>query len=174
MVFRTAKPPECLEYGTDFGEEGVDLGLDRFMIAVCKLRARAFGQLRELRTASGVEMLAYVSEFQDVFEQVENLDSALSDWCASLPQEWLYSTHLASKMLAEFPPTTENPYYPKTTHIYNSINHAIQWNRYRCFRLITNGLVFKAVAWQRDITGTDPVGGGVLEGSGCAQFSGFD
>jgi hypothetical protein len=171
MIFRTLEPPEWLEDGANFGEEGVHLGLDRCMIKICKLRCRAFGVLRALKTASSVEKVAYLAELQNVVEEAQEVDSALSDWCASLPQDWLYSVQPAStKMLAEFPPTPENPYYPKTTHIYNNIAMSVQWNRYRGFRLIANGLIFKALTWQGSITGTDPAGGALLKARASSNF----
>jgi len=171
MIFRTAEPPEWLEHGANFGEEGADLSLDRCMIAVCKLRAHAFALLRRLKTASVVEKLTYLAKFQDVVAQAEKLDLALSDWCSSLSEDWFRTTHLASaKMWAEFSPTPAYPYFPKTTHIYGSLHRAIQLNRYRSLRFIANGLVFKAINWQRDITGTDPVGGPLLKARASSNF----
>lgn len=99
--------------------------------------------LQSLFCVSESKRLLFVDDLRDAMKDCLEVDSELRRWPMNLPSEYDY----LKKENPDAPISTEGLFYSGTVHIYNGLEYAIAWNRWRGCRLIINGLMSKALTW---------------------------
>ena len=127
--------------GEEFGEEGCDLELDRYLVKTVALRHRI------LKVSEGISGLRYAqsnwqwTELQNIARECIELEQLLRLWPLTLPAEYRYSiVDVDTTSITE-----GSPFYSDTAHWYNGIRYSTAWNRYRVTRLVCNGMASHAI-----------------------------
>ena len=143
LLLRSLPLPPWLRNGSEYGEHGLALDLDRCMVITAKLRHQASNLFAGSTFLSRSHELDQKSRCQALWTEAHALDAALLMWEKTIPVGDRFSTFII--------PNSEraencNRIYNATVHIYPTVGHAGMWNRYRAFRLAVNDTMLKALS----------------------------
>ena len=143
LLLRSLPLPPWLRNGSEYGEHGLALDLDRCMVITAKLRHQANNLCAGSTFLSRSDELDEKSRCQALLTEAHALDAALVMWEKTIPIEDRFSSCII--------PNSErvencNRIYSSTVHIYPTVGHAGMWNRYRAFRLAVNDTMLKALS----------------------------
>ncbi|KAK2799372.1 hypothetical protein FQN50_008478 [Emmonsiellopsis sp. PD_5] len=139
LLLRSMDTPAWLQDGSQYGEHGFALGLDRCMVGVSNIRYRA----RHLFGASANPLILGCDgtlKLRSLLQDAQMLDDALLTWVENLATEDYYSsyTEQGNELLGIRGRICDN-----IVHIYPSMGHAGMWNRYRALRLVVNDIMLR-------------------------------
>ncbi|KAK2792787.1 hypothetical protein FQN52_002850 [Onygenales sp. PD_12] len=140
LLLRSMDTPAWLQDGSQYGEHGFALRLDRCMVGVSNIRYRArhlFGASANPPILGGCDRTL---KLRSLLEDSQMLDDALLTWAENLAVEDYYSsyTELGNELLG-----IRGRIYDHIVHIYPSMGHAGMWNRYRALRLVVNDIMLR-------------------------------
>jgi hypothetical protein len=143
LVLRRMPLPPWLRDGSQYGETGYTLELDRYMVIVAKLRHQVGILSMEATTYTGSVSEEKMAELRIFLAEAQALDSALARWSSSLPPDMKYSS-----IAVHTDPGTESEdrSFNGTVHIYSTVGHAGLWNRYRALRIAVNALILQTLS----------------------------
>jgi hypothetical protein len=75
-------------------------------------------------------------ELDNLTLEANSMDSALSAWSSSLPEDWVFASFVYSSLREEI----NSFLYDDSWVSYATHRHAVVWNRYRAIRLIVNSI----------------------------------
>ncbi|KAI0109289.1 hypothetical protein F4776DRAFT_657262 [Hypoxylon sp. NC0597] len=131
-ILRGIPEAPWLEDGTQFGEEGPMLELDKIMVRVASLRERSlYLFLPKSARFSSQPLPGHIAT------EAQDLDAALESWTRDLPEDWRFSTQSDS---------TANTTFDGLIHTYPSHGHGAIWNRYFAVHIIVNSIRRRALS----------------------------
>ena len=137
LLLQSKPLPFWLRDGSQYGENGFALGLDRCMVETIKLRHQA-----SCRSADS-DRYDEIVRLRRLLAEAQTLDDVLVIWANDLPKENWYSIRTVQEHGRV---KAGNSVLDGTVHIYPTVGHAGMWNRYRTLRLTINDIVIKTVA----------------------------
>jgi hypothetical protein len=138
LVLRHMPLPPWLRDGSQYGETGYALELDRYMVIVAKLRHQVYVLSMDTSTSMVPVSKEKMAQIRVFLAEAKALDSALARWARSLPPDMQYSSVAVHKDLGI--DSKDRP-FNSTVHIYPTVGHAGLWNRYRALRIAVNALI---------------------------------
>ena len=142
LLLRSMPVPPWLRDGSQFGEVGIGLELDRCMVIVAKLQHQAT-DLCVVSPSLARDEPEKVAKLENLLAEAGTLDKAFVIWEHGLPPEYKYSTHEVPK---NGHAGNGNKILNGIVHIYLTAGHAGMWNRYRALRLSVNDIMIKTLA----------------------------
>ncbi len=143
LLLRSMPLPSWLRDGSQYGEHGFALELDRCMVGAAKLRHQASSLSVDSASLSISDRYDEIVRLRRLLAEAQTLDDVLVMWANDLPTENWYSTRTVqdSGRLE-----TGNRIFDGTVHIYPTVGHAGIWNRYRALRLTVNDIMLKTLS----------------------------
>ena len=138
LLLRSMPLPFWLRDGAEYGEHGIALSLDRYMVRAASARHQASCLSLDPASLSKSDRLAEMAKLRRLSAEAQTLDDLLSTWANDLPPENWYSSHAVQyDDLVE----TDNMIFNGTVHIYSNVGHAGTWIRYLALRLAVNDII---------------------------------
>jgi hypothetical protein len=122
--------PSWLRDGALFGESGISLELDRFMVRVARLQHEAYIMLASEEFSASYQDNTKIARFKQITNAANELDEEMLFWTSHPLPEWLYQTQFISIQ------SLRATLYGETIHVYSSVGHAAIWNLYRTTHII--------------------------------------
>lgn len=134
--------PAWLEDGALFGETGVPLELDRFVVQIIRIQSEAEGLSADHAYAMvHGDLQLPASSVESLLEEANRLDCEMQLWVQSVSREWWYQTHVIDdKWLRQ---KLYGGLYGDSLITYSSLGHAVVWNRYRTVRIMLKGVTLR-------------------------------
>lgn len=152
-LLRRTGVPTWIEDGTLFGETGIPLELDRFVVQIIRIQSEAEGLSTDHAFAMVHGELLSSSALESLLEDANRLDDDMQCWTKSLPREWWYQTHVVDdKWLRK---KLYGGLYGDSLITYSSLGHAVVWNRYRTMRIILKGVIIRLLRLLETYHGQD-------------------
>lgn len=142
LLLRSMPLPSWLRDGSQYGEYGFALELDRCMVGAAKLRHQASSLSVDSASLSMSYRYDEMARLRRLLAEAQTLDDALVIWANNLPTENRYSTRT---LQGDGRVETGNKILDGTVHIYPTVGHAGMWNRYRALRLTVNDIMLKTL-----------------------------
>jgi hypothetical protein len=143
LLLRSMPLPSWLRDGSQYGEQGFALELDRCMVGAAKLRHQASSLSVNSASLSISDRYDEMARLRRHLEEAQALDDVLVIWANDLPTENWYS---ARTVQGDGRVETTNRIFDGTVHIYPTVGHAGMWNRYRALRLTVNDIMLKTLS----------------------------
>lgn len=143
LLLRSLPLPMWLRDGSQYGEYGFALELDRCMVGVAKLRHQASSLSVDPVSFPISDRYDHKARLRRLVAEAEALDGVLVLWANHLPTENRYSIRTVQEDRCG---ETGNRIFDGTVHIYPSMGHAGMWNRYRALRLAVNDIILKTLS----------------------------
>jgi hypothetical protein len=140
LLLRSMPLPSWLQDGSQYGEHGFALELDRCMVGAAKLRHQASSLSVDFASLSISDRYDEMARLRDLLAEAQTLDNVLVIWANDLPIENRYSTRTVQD------DEIGNRIFDSTVHIYPTVGHAGIWNRYRALRLAVNDIMLKTLS----------------------------
>lgn len=126
-VMRGIPLPKWLRDSAQFGEQGIELELDRCLVRVAQLR-HDYLAWKALAVAGANPSVIHTRR---LVHTAHAIDHQLVMWSISLSQDYLYEI----QHVPGFPPRESDTGHDgadskKTRHIYTSLTHANHWNNF--------------------------------------------
>ena len=138
-LLRNVLIPHWMEDGSSFGESGLELEYDRFIVQVAVLRQRLSALLKktainDAEPSSDIELVPLVKTLSD---EAQDLEQVMRIWETNLPATWSYQ----KIFLPEVP---SKNFYSSTVYVYSSSFHALVRVQYYSMRLLVNNICMRA------------------------------
>ena len=143
LLLRSMPLPSWLQDGSQYGEHGFALELDRCMVGVAKLRHQASSLSVDSASLSISDRSDEMTRLRSLWAKAQTLDDVLVTWANGLPTEYWYS---ACTVQDYGRIETGNSIFDDTVHMYPTVGHAGMWNRYRALRLTVNDIMLKTLS----------------------------
>ena len=143
LLLRSMPLPSWLRDGSQYGEHGFALELDRCMVGAAKLRHQASSLSVDSGSLSILDRYDEMARLRRLLAEAQTLDDILVIWANDLPTENWYSTRTIQD---DGRVETGNRIFDGTVHIYPTVGHAGMWNRYRALRLTVNDIMLKTLS----------------------------
>jgi len=143
LLLRSIPLPSWLRDGSQYGEHGFALELDRYMVGAAKLRHQASSLSAGCASLSISDRYDEMVRLRRLLAEAQTLDDVLVIWANNLPTEYWYSTRTVQD---DGRVETGNRVFDGTVHIYPTVGHAGVWNRYRALRLTANDIMLKTLS----------------------------
>lgn len=143
LVLRSIPPPAWLRDGSQYGERGSALELDRCMVEAAELRHQASKLPVGFATLSVLDGYDEMVRLYRLLAEAQTLDHVLATWANDMPIESRYITRTIPD---DQPVDISYMLFDAKLHIYPTAGHAGMWNYYRAVRLIVNDVVLKTLA----------------------------
>lgn len=140
LLLRSMSLPSWLQDGSQYGEHGFALELDRCMVGAAKLRHQASSLSVDFASLSISDRYDEMVRLGRLLAEAQTLDNVLVIWANDLPTENWYSTRTVQD------DEIGNRILDGTVHIYPTVGHAGMWNRYRALRLTVNDTMLKTLS----------------------------
>ena len=125
-LLRHLRLPGWIQDGKAFGERGLELNYDRIFVRIVNLHYKVT-QKQELPLATEMEQLN---------REASELDDALMDWAAQLPDSWSYHRQTLSQTVSW--PSMD--FYWPVIYTYSSLGYASVWSQYFSARMLINSV----------------------------------
>lgn len=143
LLLRSMPLPSWLRDGSQYGEHGSALELDRCMVGAAKLRHQASSLSVDSARLSIPDRYDEMVGLRRLLAEAQTLDDGLLVWANGLPIENRYSTRTVQD---DGRVETGNRIFHGTVHIYTTVGHAGISNRYRAIRLTVNDIMLKILS----------------------------
>ena len=124
-LLRKLSVPDWMMKGSDFGEQGFDLGYDRVVVRVANVRHRVSMLIQQEvgEQTPSCQLFLMVDELD---EELQDIDRALEEWTAQIPAHWHYQRHT----LADSHLYPRKHFYSPIVYSYASPAFVACWNNY--------------------------------------------
>jgi hypothetical protein len=143
LLLRSMPLPSWFRDGSQYGEHGFALELDRCMVGAAKLRYQASSLSADSTGLLISDRYDKMVRLRRLLAEAQTLDDVLVIWANNLPTEYWYSTRSVQD---DGRVETGNRVFDGTVHIYPTVGHAGMWNRYRALRLTVNDIMLKTLS----------------------------
>ncbi|KAF2498473.1 hypothetical protein BU16DRAFT_295526 [Lophium mytilinum] len=141
--------PSYLHNGLEFGEQGLELTFDGYIIRLSQLRAQGITVWESLRNTLSTDPLEHQRLKDSAFNlisEARKLDTELAAWATQIPPDWSYvSQDLPPEAISATGTESSALYYTTTVQVYLNLSHATTWNRYRAARIAANTIMARAL-----------------------------
>ena len=152
LLLRSMPLPSWLQDGSQYGEYGFALELDRCTVGAAKLRHQASSLSADSAGLLISDRYDKMVRLRRLLAEAQTLDDVLVIWANNLPTEYWYSTRSVQD---DGRVKTGNRVFDGTVHIYSTVGHAGMWNRYRAIRLTVNDIMLKTLSVLAESPGSD-------------------
>ena len=143
LILRSIPLPAWLRDGSQYGERGSALELDRCMVKASELRNQVSNLHVDFATLSMLDGYDEMVRLYRLLAEAQTLDHVLVTWANDMPIESRYITHTISD---DQRVDISYMLHDAMVHIYPTAGHAGMWNYYRAVRFIVNDVVLKTLA----------------------------
>lgn len=143
LLLRSTPPPAWLLDGSQYGEHGLTLELDRCGIRVTQLRHQASSLGLDSTGFSAADIFQDLASFECLVVEAQTVDDELVHHAELLPPEdWYKTCYIRGDGCLASGKKTSN----EIVHVYPSVGHAGMWNRHRILRLVANDVLLKILS----------------------------
>ena len=143
LLLRSMSLPIWLRNGSQYGEHGFALELDRCMVGAAELRHQASIICVDCVSLPKSDGNDDIVRLRRLLAEAQTLDNVLAIWASELPSENGYSIQAVQQ---DGHVETGNRILDDIIHTYPTVGHAGMWNRYHALRLTINDIMLKTLS----------------------------